>query len=415
MDKKKIVFLCHVSNSEVREHLDLHDYKLRRLAYKMKGGKTLYEDFAIWVTDYIEEFEKHPEFEFHIVAPHWGMKRKHQDYERNGISYHFFKCNKGIICTYLDKIFHFQERNNFGENRQLISEIISEINPDMVIVCGAENPYYALGTLDIKDKPVYVILQTLLNDPKRVAAGLATPYKRKMELEIFRHAQYFCTTTEKDINKIKEVNPNAVILPVRFPSHRPVVHIPEKKEYDFVFFAMHIAVNKGIEDVIKALAIVKKKHEGVRLNIIGKCPSDYKESLDMLISQLGLKANVHFSGFYQQIQDTFENVVKAKASLVPGITTVNSTVRESMYLGMPTIVYDLPGIQVINKEFQCVFAAEVENVEALAKQMLLVLDNPEQAKQVAANGKAYAERVYSNAAIVDKLLEYCRQIIARKV
>lgn len=415
MDKKKIVFLCHVSNPEVRAHLDLHGYPLRRFVYKMRGGKTLYEDFAIWVTDYIDEFEKHPDYEFHIIAPHWGMKRERQDYNQNGIHYHFFKCNKGIIYTYLNKKFHFDERNHFSENRKKIHGIISEINPEMIIMCGAENPYYALGVLDIIDKPVYVILQTLLNDPKRIAAGLATPYKRKMELEIFRHARYFTASGVNATNKIKEVNPSAVFLPVRFPSHRPVVKVSEQKDYDFVFFAMHIAVNKGIEDVIKALAIVKKQREDVSLNIIGKCPPDYKKLLESLISQLGLKANVCFSGFYQEIQETFENVVKAKASLVPGITTVNSTVRESMYMGMPTIVYDLPGIQSINKELQCVFAAEVGNVEALAKQMLLVLDNPEQAKLVAANGRAYAEREYSNATIVNKLLEFCSQIIAKEV
>lgn len=415
MEKQKIVFLCHVSNPEVRAHLDLHTYPLRRFVYKMKGGKTLYEDFAIWVTDYIEEFEKHPEYEFHIVAPHWGMKRNRQDYDQNGIHYHFFKCNKGVVYTFFDKSFHLEEQNNFANNRKKIATIMAGISPDLVLMCGAENPYYALGVLDIKDKPVYVILQTLLNDPKRIEAGLATPYKRKMELEIFRHARYFCTSGEKDINKIKEVNPNAVILPVRFPSHRPVVEIPEKKEYDFVFFAMHIAVNKGIEDVLKALSLVKKNKKDVSLNIIGKCPQEYKHFLDNLVIDLGLETCVHFSGFYQQIQETFENVVKARAALVPGITTVNSTVRESMYMGMPTIVYDLPGIQAINKEQHCVFAAEVENVESLAKQMLFVLENPEQAQQVAANGKAYAERVYSNAAIVDKLLDYCRQIVEKEV
>ncbi len=415
MDKPKIVFLCHVSNPEVRDHLDLNNYSFRRFVYNLRGGKTLYEDFAIWVTDYIDEFEKHKEFEFHIVAPHWGMKRIRQNYERNGIHYHFFKCNKGLIYTLLDKMFHVEERNKHSENRKKIASIIGEINPDMVIMCGAENPYYALGVLDIKDKPVCVILQTLLNDPKRIEAGLATPYKRRMELEIFRHAHYFCTTGEKDVNKIKEVNPNAVILPVRFPSHRPAVKIPEKKEYDFVFFAMHIAVNKGIEDVLKALALVKREKKDVSLNIIGKYPQDYKKVLDKMIVELKIEENVHFSGFYQKIQETYDNVVKSKAAVVPGITTINSTVRESMYMGMPTIVYDLPGIKLINEDKTCVLSAPVGNVESLAIQMLSVLESPEYAKQVADNGKEYAERVFSNTAIVNKLLDYCQQIITKVV
>ena len=411
----KIVFLCHVSNPSVRDCLDLHQYRFRRLLYRLKGGVTLYPDFAIWVADYIEEFEKHPEFEIHIVSPHWGMKKKVQTYEKNGIIYHFFKCNNGILYTLADKLFRIEEKNDYASNRKRIKSIITSISPDMVMLCGAENPYYASSALDIKENPIYVILQTLLNDPKRIKMGVGNPYRRHIEMEIFKHAHYFNTIGEKSTEIISKVNPNAVFLPIRFPSHRPKVTIPKEKEYDFVFYAMNIGQNKGIEDVLKALALVKERKDNVRLNIIGHCNTNYKNRLDNLTTEFGLVNNVHFSGYYQQIQETFDNVVKAHAVVVPGITALNSTVRESMLIGMPTICYELPGVENFNEGKTRILSVPIGDIQGLAEQMLFVIQQLKKAKEIAIEGKLYAESTFSNEAIVNQLLDNCKKIIQKEI
>ena len=334
----KIVFLCHFSNPLVREKLDLRKYTLRRLLYNLKGGAIMYDDFAVWVSDYIAEFEKHPEVEFHIVAPHYGMKREIQSYDLRNIHYHFFRWNYGIIYTALDKLFHLEEKNLFARNRGKMNAIIGEINPDLIILCGAENPYYSVGVLDVTDKPVYVILQTLLNDPKRIEMGVGSPYRREVELRIFKHAGYFCTSGKNVTEKIKERNPNAKILPAGFPTHRENIVLPTYKEYDFVFFAQKITKNKGIEDLLKALGKVAQYHKTVKLNVIGNCDADYKKYLETITKEQDIVNNVSFAGYYQKIDDAFNEVIKAKAVVVPGITAgLNSTVRESMLMGLPTI------------------------------------------------------------------------------
>ena len=182
MGKPKILFLCHFSTAYYRARLNLMDFRVRTFIFKLLGRNTAYyQDFAIWVSDYIEEFEKHLEYEFHIVSPHAGMKRRFVHFEQNGIFFHFFKCTHNLIYSKVHSLFHLDEKNNYKQNREKIKELVAEINPDLVILCGAENPYYSLGVLDVKCKPIYVILQTLLNDPKRIAAKIASPYRIKME------------------------------------------------------------------------------------------------------------------------------------------------------------------------------------------------------------------------------------------
>ena len=403
--KRKIVFLCHFSNSLVRDQLDLKD-----------TPQSKYDDFAIWVSDYIQEFEKHNDYEFWIVAPHRNMRVEKQTFERNGIHYCFFKCDNGRIYSYINAKFRIYEKTDYRANRKRIKNIIDGIQPHLVILCGAENPYYSLGVLDIKDIPVYVILQTLLNDPKRIEMGVGTPYRRKSELRVFCHARYFGTSGNNEMDVIRSANNEAVFLPTGFPSHRPIVHISENKDFDFVFFARAVKKNKGVEDLLKALSVVKYTYPDVSLNIIGGINDDYKEALQEIMHNLNISRNVHFSGYYLQIQETYENVVKARAAVVPGITAaLNSTVRESMLMGLPTICYESSASENINKDKKCLITAKMEDVEDLARQMILVLDHPEQAGAIALSGKEYAERVFSNEAIVNRLLDNCRKIIEKKV
>ena len=59
--------------------------------------------------------------------------------------------------------------------------------------------------------------------------------------------------------------------------------------------------------------------------------------------------------------------------------------------------------------------AKMEDVEDLANQMIIVLEHPEQAVIIALNGKEYAERVFSNEVIVNKLIDNSLKIIEKKV
>lgn len=412
MEKYSIAFLCHFSNAIIRERLNLKNLSLRRFFLSKKGITSVYDDFAIWVSDYISEFEKHPEIEFHIVSPHFGLKKKNQSFALNGIHYHFFKYRCGFLYSCLNKLFHIEEKQRFRQNRKKIRLIVNQIEPDLIVLCGAENPYYSIGVLDIKNKPIYVILQTLLNDQKRINMGVGSSFRRKIEIEIFRHALYFCVSNEKAVAKIKEVNHKAVILPAGFPTHRTYIVLPKKKEYDFVFFARGVTKYKGIEDLLQAFSIVKKSHSKINLCIIGICAKEYKKHLNSVMEQLAIKDNVHFAGYYENLTDVFVNVAKAKVVVVPGITAgLNSTVRESMIMGMPTICYETPATQQINREETCLLTAPMNDVKALAYQMQISLEHPSQIEQIAANGKVYADREFSNEAIVNRMIKNIVKIL----
>ena len=396
----------------VRSKLNLKGQFLLKLILRIRDIPCrIYDDNAIWVSDYIEEFEKHKECEFHIVSPHFGMRKKYQNFNNNGVYYHFWGYKDGIIHSIVNRITNIDRKSNYCINRKRIQNIVNAINPDLVCLCGAENPYYSSGVLDINDKPIYVILQTLLNDPKRIEMGVGDSYRREQELKIFKHANYFSTSYLKAIDFIKSNNPNAVVLPSGFPSHQPKVVVPQKKDYDFVFFARTVTVFKGIEDVLHALSLLKEKRS-CSLNIIGSVDESYKKHLSDLCNELKISDSVFFSGFYPNIQETYNNVVKAKVVVVPGITAaLNSTVRESMFMGMPVICYETEATKIINKDQKCLFTAKMSDVSSLSEQMLMATEDIKKTQEVAMNGKNYAESMFGNETVVNKLIDNCFKIV----
>ena len=409
---KRIVFLCHFSNAFVREKLPLKSLCSRNKVLKaFRHPSFQYHDFAIWVTDYIEEFKKHKDIEFHIVSPHKGLIENIYEFNNEGVFYHFYKCDGSLFYDTFNAKFKIEEHNNYKENRGRISQVIESISPDMIILCGAENPYYSLGVIDVKSKPIYVILQTFLNDSLRIRYNVSSEYRRKVEQLIFSHAKYFSTTSETAIKYIQSINEKAVILPSGFPTHLPRI-VECKKDYDFMFFARSIAKNKGIEDYIDAIAIVAKRMVEVRCGVIGKCSVDYKAQLDDKIKTYGIEKNIEFLGFYDSVDDAYQNVARGRVLVLPSITAaLNSTVREGMLMGFPIICYAHPAFERINSEEQCVITAVKSDINDLAGKMLDAINAPDMISSIGNNALRYAEQNFSNKTIVNRLLDNVSKII----
>ena len=82
----KIVFISRFSNSYVRSQLVLRSNVLLNYLRRLVGKEPVgYDDSAIWTSDYITEFEKHKDIEFHILGQHKGMKKSFQHFVHNGI------------------------------------------------------------------------------------------------------------------------------------------------------------------------------------------------------------------------------------------------------------------------------------------------------------------------------------------
>ena len=392
-DKRKVVFLCHFSNSDIRKALRVEDNPLVNFVRKQTGHQL--KDYAPWVTEFIKEFEKYEDIDFHIVAPHPGLKSEIVAIRVNGINYHFYRPFKTWALRKMDNFLKKEE--DFELSRKRAKKIINNINPDLVCLCGAENPYYSICALDVENRPLMVLLQTVLNNPKLKAYNKGFIKRAAIEKEIFMKAQYFGTEDRLYYDLLKQIKPEAIAFKTTFAWHKPPKMGVVEKEFDFAFMAHRLVKYKGIENLIEAFGIVLKEHPNAKLNIVGSCEPDYFELLNKKIAEFGGEHNVVFSGYYPNHDDALYQVMKSSCVVLPGITaTLCSTMLETLFMGLPLICFRTTGTPYLNSEKECVLLAENGNTRDLASKMIYALTHKEEMQDMARNGQWFANKKFSN-------------------
>ena len=216
MDKLKIVWICHLSNPQIRERIKYSKWSLSAIARRFLS-KTSITDFAQWNTNAICEFEKFEDVELHVVAPFFNISGV-QEYKINGIYYHFFHTEDDNIISKLYYKLSKRIKKSYPRNSKKIIDIIDKINPNIIHLIGAENPYYSESALYLNNKiPLIVSLQTLMCDPNfkdnyPISQEIYT-YSSELEQRIIIRADYIGSKEEHFRAIIREkINPNAKFL-----------------------------------------------------------------------------------------------------------------------------------------------------------------------------------------------------------
>ena len=293
MRKIKVAMVCNMSNPMVRNHLPLDDGKLYNGIRKLLGmapKEEGFHDYAMWNTYFAAEFGKREDVELTIISVHPNMKRLKVSFIENNVNYIFLNHQ---LANLLKRLIKNREKwvkiNPFAKR---VKQEINRINPDIVLLMGLENAYYSGTVLGIKNYPVYALCQTIYNNPMRKDPNIDNAETEKMLFHELRYVGVFC---KMHYELARKLSPHSNIFrfggfPTRVELLNPIETV---KEYDFVNFAMSMSEGKGYHDSIKALAIVKKSHPEVKLNLIGMCSEVTKAELDQLIKVNYLENNVY--------------------------------------------------------------------------------------------------------------------------
>lgn len=411
--KKRVILYCNYTNESIRSHMRLSNLKFDNLLRKFLGIPCLkYRDAAPWIKSFVSYFEKSAEYELHIACIQQGLISEYENFEDNGVHYHYIKSGYCLWDKVKDKLWNTQKSNDYPIYRSRFSHALAGIFPDLVIICGAENPDYAAAFLKDKCPRKIVVMQTLMNDPKRIAMGVSTEYRCQFENRVIGEGRHFAIPDPSWIYYVLSVNKTADCYDFIFPTIRPPFSERGKASYDFVFFAGILGSYKGTNDLVDAMEIVHKVRPEATLNIIGGADAAYMEKLKQQISKNQLDEVVTLTPSFANRSDVFNEVAKASYVVLPSITaSLNSTVREAMLMGLPTIVYETSSTKIINKESYCLLSAKMEDVDDLASKMLYALDNPSTMADIGKEGKLYAEKHFTQEAFEENLSRIIDRIL----
>ena len=396
----RVAMICNFSNATVRAHLPLDNRSFFLFMRRFLGLPTQrggYGDAASWITDTIDYFREKRELELCVIAPHPGLKKRVVSFEMDNIYYHFVACDFGnLLGKVIKNVEAWIKVNQVGKR---IKKIVHGFKPDLVVLVGAENAFYAHSVLAINDYPIMVLCQTIYNNPERAKHSVVDPKCAYVERRIFNKEKYFGVYSLMHYKLLHSLSPKAIIFKFGFPTKGELLNpIPTEKKYDFVNFALSLDFKKGAHDSVKALALVKDRFPKVTLNLVGGCSAENRKELNSLIHELGLEDNVVFTPFFEKQEDLFLHIQRARFAVLPcKLDNTSGTMSQSMQLGLPIIVYKTAGTPSFNCEKPCALIAEHNNVRCLATQMLKLMDSPEFAETLKVNAREFQEKKTAKA------------------
>lgn len=391
--KIRVALVCSFSNAKVREQLPLSNRRLYNFGRKLFGlptKSTSYGDIAGWDTYMIELLQKRDDIDLTIISAHSGLRRRSVSFELDGVHYHFVRIEGATLLKHVipsPAIWH-----KLNPVRPVVRRIIERSQPDVIALIGAENSHISGTVLGIKDIPLIVKCQTIYNNPDRWKTDIVDTKNAYVERLIFKDLQYVAVEPGMHCQLFRQYNRDAFNFKWPLGNLLPKVK-PLRKEYDFVNYAMVMMDKKGYSDAIKALVIVKEKHPEVKLNLVGGGSVEYKESLERMVDDLGLKDNVVFTPFFEKQEDLFQHIQKSRFALLPcKIDSVSSTIRQAMHYELPVVCYETDGTPKLNQESECVLIARNGDTEDLAAKMMVLLEDKDRTEALRQNAKEYSHR-----------------------
>lgn len=389
--KIKVAMICHFSNAEVRKHLPLGGRKLYSFLRKllcMPGKGQGYGDLAPWDTYIIESVKKRDDVDLYVISAHGGLTRSEVSFEADTIHYIFLKPE---YATFLKRVIPNDELwRRLNPMTPHVKKAVERIKPDLVLLVGAENAYYSSTVLGLKGYPIYVLCQTIYNNPEfsSLESKNATT-----EMKIIETQRYLGVYSDKHFKLLKQLKYQGYIFKFQWPRVLDFQPTPvSEKQYDFINFALHLSKDKGFHDSIRALAIVKQSYPGVRLNLVDGGPDNTREELMQLIEQNGLEDNVSFTPFFPIQNDLFQHLQNVRFAVLPSkVDHISGTQLQAMRFGLPVVCYMTSGTPELNKDKECVLIAEKGNVDELASKMLLLMDNRQKAEELRQNAYEYIQ------------------------
>jgi glycosyltransferase involved in cell wall biosynthesis len=364
MNKLKVVWLCHVSNEEIQKEIR----PLKRVP-----------EYAPWITNLIPLFENDDSIELHIVAQHvWLPYSKY--FKKNGVHYHFVRTGIPLIGRGWPHFFRADAMTNYYMWKRKARKIINKIKPDIIHMHGAENQFCTAITQFHDKYPVFITIQGFAHKSSVQSKHSQNRIHGELQIiKLFKHFGYRTKTMGADI---KGINPEAVLH-----WHNYVIKLPTpvaaEKNYDLVFFA-RLSKDKGIEDILKAVALIKKEKPDISLCVIG---GGKTENLRELAAELGIEKNIYWAGFLPTQQDVHKVAASARISVLPTYhDIIPGTIIESMYLKLPVVAYDVGSIHEVNEKEKIISLVPKLNIKGLAIAIMEMLGEERLRRQRAERG-----------------------------
>jgi glycosyltransferase involved in cell wall biosynthesis len=390
-DKLKVVWLCYFTNQLVQDNIQ----PLRKI-----------DEFAPWISNIIPLFENNDQIELHIISQHKWISG-YKCFKNNDVTYHFI--NAGIPCIgrHWPGFFRFDLWTNFYFSKIQFARIVRKINPNIIHLHGFENEFSDAITQFYKKYPVFITIQGFIHK----SSSKSKIFRKRVqnELRIIKMFNHYGYRTKTMGEEIKALNNNAVLHWHSYPIN-VVEPLKTEKKFDLVFFA-RVCKDKGIDDLLRAVSIIKKVRPEISLCVIGGGKLDiWKEKT----IELDISANVFWVGFLPSQKDVHNMASTARICVLPTYhDIIPGTIIESMFLKLPVVAYNVGSIHELNSKEKIISLVEKFDVDGLANTIITLLNDRKMQDELSEKGYNMIKSIYNtdNEEIIKNLLNAYSEVI----
>jgi glycosyltransferase involved in cell wall biosynthesis/peptidoglycan/xylan/chitin deacetylase (PgdA/CDA1 family) len=204
--------------------------------------------------------------------------------------------------------------------------------------------------------------------------------------------------------------PNGVRKELGIPESAPIIMLMAR-----------INPKKGIDDFIKAAALVLNKHPEAYFLVVGASlkstdgviseETEYRDTLLRLAESLKISDHVIFTGLRD---DTPDLLAETTISVLPSLSEgLSNTLLESMAAGVPTIATDVGGNPELVKDGINGRLVPVQAPDRLASAINDLLADPDLLRKLGAQARIMAEQGHALPTVVGRVEQLYREELAR--
>jgi len=168
---------------------------------------------------------------------------------------------------------------------------------------------------------------------------------------------------------------------------KEIVGLKREKVFDACFLG-RLVKSKGIFDLLSIWKQVCSTRPSARLAILGDGPE--KGLISKLVVKTGLEKNIILLGFV--FGDEKYNLLRSSEAFVfPSyLESWGISIAEAMVCGLPVVAYNLPVYKEVFEDK--LVTVPLGDVNAMAKQVIFFLENPDVAKKIGEKGREFVKR-----------------------
>ena len=166
----------------------------------------------------------------------------------------------------------------------------------------------------------------------------------------------------------------------------------------------------GVDQLIKAFAMVVKKFPKYKLYIIGNTPSKQQRFDNLeLVKNLGIENNVVFTGVVSSsnIPQMLKNATILALDRPNNLQAkygFPTKLGEYLQTGNPVVITRVGDIPLFLKDGESALIAEPENPESFAEKLCWAIEHPDEAREIGKNGKHVADIHFNSILETKKII-----------